>query len=157
MKRSLITILLAGCCFVLVLTTTRASASSKKKTDPIADLRTAIARNVADPDRAAKMSSIVDEMEKLIRDAGSFAGRVSAEVVPMLKDYGASRETIEAKFAELNVERASLAEKMFAAHLAFKAASTREEWKKLKKIEERALAEALAKSVEQPPLAGTEG
>jgi hypothetical protein len=157
LKRPLITILLASCCFVLVLTTARASASSKKKTDPIADLRTAIVQNVADQDRAAKMSSVVDEMEKLIRDAGSFAGRVSAEVVPMLKDYGASRETIEAKFAELNVERASLAEKMFAAHLALKAAATPGEWKKLKKIEERALAEALAKSVEQPPLTGTEG
>jgi hypothetical protein len=140
-----------------VLTTARASASSKKKTDPIADLRTAIVKNVADQDRAAKMSAVVDEMEQLIRDAGSFAGRLNAELVPMLKDYGASREKIEAKFAELNVERAALAEKVLAAHLAFKAAATPGEWKKLKKIEERALAEALAKSVEQPPLAGTEG
>ena len=157
MKRLLITVLLASCCVVLVLTTTRASASSKKKTEPIADLRTAIARDVADQDRAAKMSSAVDEMEREVQAASSFASRVNAEVVPMLKDYGASREKIEAKFAELNVERAALAERMFAAHLAFKAAATPGEWKKLKKIEERALAEALAKSVEQPPLAGAEG
>lgn len=157
MKRSLIAILLASCCFVLALTTTRASASSKKKTDPIADLRAAIVKNVTDQDRAAKMSSVVDEMERLVQAAGSFAARVNAEVSPMLKDYGASRETIEAKFAELNAERSSLAEKMFEAHLAFKAVATQDEWKKLKKIEERALAEALARSVEQPSLAGTEG
>lgn len=157
MKRPLLTLLLASCCLALVLTTTRASASSKKKTDPIADLKTAIVRNVADQDRAATMSSIVDEMERLVQAAGSFAAKVNAEVTPLLKDFGASRETIEAKFAELNAERSALAEKMIAAHLAFKAAATKDEWRKLRKVEERALAEALAKSVEQPPLAGTEG
>lgn len=157
MKRSSIALLLASCCLALVLPATLASASSKKKPDPIADLRAAIARNVADPDRAAKMSTAVDDMERLIGEAGSFAARVNAEAAPMLKDYGASREKIEAKFAELNAERAALAEKMLGAHLAFKAAATPDEWKKLKKVEERALAEALAKSVEQPSLAGKEG
>jgi hypothetical protein len=157
MKKSSIALLLAGLCFVLVLPATFASASSKKKTDPIADLRAAIGKNVADQDRAAKMSSAVDEMERQVRAATAFAGRVNDEVLPMLKDYGTSREKIEAKFTELNAERASIAGKMFDAHLAFKAAATPEEWKKLRKVEERALAEALAKSVEQQPLAGTEG
>jgi hypothetical protein len=156
MKKSSIALLLAGCCFALVLPATLASASSKKKSDPIADLRSAISRNVADQERAAKMSSAVDEMERQVQAASAFAGRVNAEVVPMLKDYGAARETVEAKFTELNAERASIAGRMFDAHLAFKAAATPEEWKKLRKVEERALAEALAKSVEQQPLAGTE-
>ena len=157
MRRTSIAFLLATCCVVLALPATLASASSKKKTDPIADLRAAIAKEVADPDRAAKMSATVDEMERLIGEAGRFAGRLNAEVAPMLKDYGVSRETIEAKFVELNAERAVLAERMFEAHLALKAAATPGEWKKLKKVEERALAEALAKSVEQPPLVGKEG
>ena len=157
MRRSSIAFLLATCCFVLALPATLASASSKKKTDPIADLRAAIAKEVADPDRAAKMSATVDEMERLIGEAGRFAGKLDAELAPMLKDYGVSRERIEAKFEELNAERAVLAERMFEAHLAFKAAATPEEWKKLKKAGERALAEALAKSVEQPALVGKEG
>jgi SMC interacting uncharacterized protein involved in chromosome segregation len=157
LRRTSIAFLLAACCFVLALPATLASASSKKKTDPIADLRAAIAKEVADPDRAAKMSATVDEMERLIGEAGRFAGKLNAELTPMLKDYGVSRETIEAKFEELNAERAVLAERMFEAHLAFKAAATPEEWKKLKKAGERALAEALAKSVEQPALVGKEG
>ncbi len=157
MRRISIAFLLATCCVVLALPASLANASSKKKTDPIADLRAAIVKNVADPDRAAKMSSTVDEMERLIQEVGAFAGRLNAELSPMLKDYGATREAIEAKFAELNAERAVLAEKMFEAHLAFKAAATPAEWKKLRKVEERALVEALAKSLQGEEPAGKEG
>ena len=144
-------------CVALLLPATLAVASSKKKTDPIADLRAAIVKNVADPDRAGRMSSAVDDMERLIQEAVAFAGKLNVELSPMLKDYGATREVIEAKFAELNVERAVLAEKMFEAHLAFKAAATAAEWKKLRKVEERALVEALAKSLQGEESAGKEG
>ena len=113
-------------------------------------------KNVADPDRAAKMSSTVDDMERLIQEAGAFAGKLNVELAPMLKDYGATREAIEAKFAELNAERAVLAEKMFEAHLAFKAGPAPDEWKKLRKVEERALVEALAKSLQDDEPAGKE-
>ncbi len=157
MRKTSTAYLLAVCCFALVLPATLAVASSKKKTDPIADLRAAIVKNVADPDRAARMSSAVDDMERLIQEAVAFAGKLNVELSPMLKDYGATREVIEAKFAELNVERAVLAEKMFEAHLAFKAAATAAEWKKLRKVEERALVEALAKSLQGEEPAGKEG
>ena len=100
MRRISIAFLLATCCVVLALPASLANASSKKKTDPIADLRGAIAKEVADSDRAAKLSAAVDEMERLIGEAGRFAGKLNAELTPMLKDYGATREAIEAKFAE---------------------------------------------------------
>lgn len=147
---------LAFCGLALVLSATLASASSKK-TDPIADLRAAIGKNVADPERATRMSAAVDDMERLIQEAVAFAGKLNAELTPMLKDYGATREAIEAKFGELNAERAVLAERMFEAHLAFKAAATPAEWKKLRKVEERALVEALAKSLQGEEPAGKEG
>jgi SMC interacting uncharacterized protein involved in chromosome segregation len=154
LRRISIAFLLATCCVVLALPASLANASSKKKTDPIADLRGAIAKEVADSDRAAKLSAAVDDMERLIQEAGAFAGKLNVELAPMLKDYGATREAIEAKFAELNAERAVLAEKMFEAHLAFKAVASPDEWKKLRKVEERALVEALAKSLQDDEPAG---
>lgn len=156
MRRTSTAYLLAACCVALVLSATLASASSKK-TDTIADLRAAIVKNVADQERAARMSSAVDDMERLIQEAVAFAGKLNVELTPMLKDYGATREAIEAKLAELNAERAVLAEKMFGAHLAFKAAATPAEWKKLRKVEERVLAEALARSLQGDEPAGKEG
>lgn len=157
MKRRSTTFLLAGLCIALALPATLAVAGGKKKTDPIADLRTAIAQEVADPDRAAKMSAAVDELEKQVAGAAAFAARVNAELAPMLKDRAATREAIEARFAELNTDRAVLAEKTFSAHLALKAAATPAEWMKLRKVEERALVEALAKSLQGDEPAGKEG
>ena len=84
------------------------------------------------------MTAAVDDMERLVGEAGAFAARVNAELAPMLKDRAAPREAIEAKFGELNTDRAVLAEKVFSAHLALKAAATPGEWKKLRKVPVRA-------------------
>jgi hypothetical protein len=144
-------------CVALLLPATLAVAGSKKKTDPVADLRAAVANEVADPDRAARMTAAIDDLAAQIGQAGAFAARVSAELAPMLKDRAVSREAIEAKFAELNAERAVLAERTFSAHLALKAAATPAEWKKLRKVEERVLAEALGKSLQGEEPEGKEG
>lgn len=157
MMRSPTRLLLAGLCTAATLWATLAVASSKKKTDPVADLRAAVAKEVADPERAARMTAAIDDLAAQIDQAGAFAVRVNAELAPMLKDRAATREAIEAKFAELNTDRAVLAERTFSAHLALKAAATPAEWKKLRKVGERVLAEALGKSLQGDEPEGKEG
>lgn len=157
MKRSRTRSLLAGLCVAAALSATLAVASSKKKADPVADLRAAVAKEVADPERAARMTAAIDDLAAQIGAAGAYAARVNAELAPMLKDRAATREAIEAKFAELNTDRAVLAERTFSAHLALKAAATPAEWKKLRKVGERVLAEALGKSLQGDEPEGKEG
>ncbi len=158
MKRPFLPRVLVLCCVVAALSTTLAWAlpGTKKKADPIGDLRAAVAKNVADPDRASRMSSSVDEMERLIREAGALVAKRQQELAPLVRDYRASREAVEAKLAEGNDQRAALARKVLDAHLAFKKEATPAEWKKLAKLEERALAYAAASSLGQEPILAKE-
>ena len=158
MKRPLLLEVLVVCCVAATLSTTllRASPGSKKKADPIADLRAGIAKNVADAERASRMSASVDEMERLIGEAGALVVKRKAELSPLLRDYRASREAVEAKLAEGNDQRAALARKVLEAHVAFKKETTPDEWKKLAKLEEQALGYAAVSSLGQQPLLAKE-
>lgn len=151
MRRPSVARALAAACVVSTLLSAPALAGSKKKADPIGDLRVAIAKNVADPQRATRMTASVDELEGLIRELGALALRQRDAVAPLLRDYTKSREEVEAKLAEFNEQRNALAKKALDVHAAFKRAATADEWWKLAKTEERALAYVAATSVGTEP------
>ena len=151
MRRSSIPWVLVFVGVVSALPAALAFASSSKEKDPTGDLRAGIAKHVTDPERASRMTASVDEMERTVQTLGALAVRQSETLAPLLRDYGRSREEIEAKLAEVADQRTALARKMLEAHAAFKKETTAAEWKKLAKLEERALAYAAAKSVGQEP------
>lgn len=150
MTRTSVTLAAVVCGVLLALPVEQASAGSKKPADPIAELRTAIEKDVADPARSAAMSSAVDELGRTIEEVVALKARQRETIMPLLLDYGATRESVEAKLAELAGEKAALAKRLLDAHVAFKAAATPAEWKKLQKLEDAALQSAVQKALTSP-------
>lgn len=151
------TAIVIGCCVGLTLMAALACTSAKQPADPVAELRAGIATTVTDPARAAALAASVDELERLTQDIAALTKRQRETLVPQLRDYGASRATVEATLAELNRDGAALARKVLEAHLAFKRDTTPAEWSKLRKLEERALAQALAASLDRAPQGAEKG
>jgi hypothetical protein len=151
MTRATLTITLVLYGIVMVLPTDLANAVSKQPADPIADLRTAIQKDVAEPARAEAMSKAVDDLAKAIADVATLKARQRDALTPLLLDYGVTRDVVEAKLAELAVQKAELTRRLLDAHVAFKAAATPAEWKKLQKLEEAALQSAVQKALSQQP------
>ena len=151
MTRATLTIALALCGILLVLPADLANAGSKKPADPIADLRTAIQNDVADPARAELMSKAVDDLAKVLTDVVSLKAQQRDALLPLLRDYDVPRDAVEAKLAEFAVQKAELTRRLLDAHVAFKAAATPAEWKKLQKLEDAALQSAVQLALSQQP------
>ncbi len=138
----------------LLLSGALSCASSKEKPDPTEKLRTGISETVADPARAAKMLTTVDEIEAAVGELQTLLARERASLVTLLRDHGTSRAAFEASLAEYNTARESLARRVLTAHAAFKAEATAPEWKKLRKLELEMIISAATKALDQAPATG---
>lgn len=124
-------------------------AGAKEAPDPAAALRTGIRAEVADPARAGQMLAAVDEIEAAVGDLDRLLSSELSAVTALVRDYGSTREAIDASLAELNARREALALRVLTAHASLKGAATAAEWKKLRKLEMDMIRFAAGKSLGQ--------
>jgi hypothetical protein len=141
----------------LLLSGALSCTTSKGKPDPTGKLRACISEIVADPARAAKMLTTVDEIEAAVGELQTLVAKERASLVTLLRDYGSSRAAVEASLTEYNTARESLARRVLTAHAALKAEATTPEWKKLRKLEMEMIVSAATKALDQAPAAGKQG
>ena len=101
--------------------------------DSAADLRAAVRKTVADPQRAAAVGRAVDDVEAAEAEARSSRAAEVSELRELNADYDATREQFAAVLRRHGDARAGYRDRIAAARVAMIENTTDAEWAKLAK------------------------
>ncbi len=109
----------------------------------LAELRAAVGREVKDADRAAQGAGLVDEVERLLREADADLKAHNARIRALNSDYDATQDAFRAAFRDFNARQRERQRRVFDANQRAKTLLTAAEWKALGKVREEALERTL--------------
>jgi hypothetical protein len=109
----------------------------------LAEARSAIVREVKDPERAKQALGLVDEVERLLANAVAGHRTHDARIRSLNADYDATPDAFRASFADFNAKRNERQRRMVEANQQAKTLLTAAEWQALTKVREEMLEKTL--------------
>jgi hypothetical protein len=116
--------------------------------EALRELRAAVSSEVRDSARAKQASSLVDEIEPLLREGDADLRAHNERIWNLNADYDATQEDFRAAFRDFNAKRDERQRRVLYVHQRAKQLLTAEEWSALGQVRERALEEALRAGAE---------
>ncbi len=127
--------------FILVLIMIVISGCSKvgvkddafKGESVVAEKRSLIQKHISDPAKQAQLLTIVDEVEKLLREFSRESSDYRKRIQTLTADYDAGREEFKGAVSDFNHKAETVLKKLAAHSIAMRELTTPEEWKKISK------------------------
>ena len=140
-------------CLVLILFTGGCSHKPKPSAMESAEgafdeLRAAIRKEIKDPDKAAQGTDLVDQLERLVKEASNDRKAHDERIRSLNVNYDATEEEFQAAFREFNARQKDRQDRVLEINQKAKDITTEEEWKALAKVREDMLKKALEATLE---------
>jgi hypothetical protein len=107
------------------------------------ELRAAVRSEIKDPDKAAQGTSLVDQLESLVKEASKDRKAHDGKIWSLNANYDATEEEFQAVFRGFNVRQKDRQDRVLEINQRAKDLTTAEEWKALAKVHEEMLKKAL--------------
>jgi len=137
----------SACIILLILLT---GCSHQPKTSDLVpakrafdELRTAVLREIKDPDRAARGVSLVDQLEQLMVEANDDQKAHVESILSLNANYDATEEDFRAILREFNAKRIDRQERIIDINQQAKDLTTEAEWKAIAKVQEKIVRKTL--------------
>jgi hypothetical protein len=106
-------------------------------------LRAAVRSEIKDPEKAAKGNDLVDQLERLVKEARNDRKAHDDKIWSMNENYDATEEEFQAAFREFNAKQKDRQDRVIEINQKAKDLTTEKEWKALAKVHEEMLKKAL--------------
>jgi hypothetical protein len=111
--------------------------------ESLAALRSAVSREVRDPQRSARVTQLVVEIERLLGEAGADLKAHDARIRAHNADYDATQESFRVAFRDFSTKRSERQHRLLEIGQRARALLSAAEWKALGRVREQALENAL--------------
>jgi membrane-bound lytic murein transglycosylase len=101
--------------------------------------RAAVRSEIKDPAKAAQGSELVDQLERLVKEASNDRKAHDDRIRSLNANYDATEEEFQAAFREFNVRQKDRQDRLLEINQRAKDITTAEEWKALAKVHEEML------------------
>ena len=107
------------------------------------ELRSAVQREIKDPQRAAQGARLVDELERLLLESDAGLKAHDAKLRALNSDYDATQTAFRAAFEDFNAQQEERLQRLLDIDARAKSLTTAAEWQALDKARERTLERVL--------------
>jgi hypothetical protein len=107
--------------------------------EALGNLRTAVMREVKDPQRAQQGIALVDEVERLLTEAHADLKAHNARIRVLNADYDATQDAFRAAFQDFNAKQRAHQRRVVEINQRAKLLLTGDEWETLGKVRQEAL------------------
>ena len=107
------------------------------------EFRSAVLREIKDPDKASQVAGLVDQAERVLIEANDDRKAHDARIQSLNADYDATEEDFRAAFREFNAKWNDHQDRILDLNQRAKALTTAKEWKALTKAQKEAVKKAM--------------